>query len=327
MIIGSFMPKASALWHPALGELASRHPGHELILDPAESERRVAELDAILGGRLDHGLFARAERLKAVFVPFTGLNHLPIELLKTRKVRAFNVHGNAESVAERALAMTLAFYGRLVEFHNDLRVEQWHGFWVGKGAEDEWSSIFRRKAAIFGTGAIGIALARLLKAFDCEVVGYRRRSEAALPANFDRIETDFRRAVEGAELLFVALPLTPKTRGLFSKEVLLAAKGKFLVNVGRGDIVDEEGLWLSLSRGILKGAAVDTWYSYPQGGSTRGSPSRFPVHTLPNVILSPHVGGSTAEANVIAARQTLENMAEWLSTGNCAREGNLEEMY
>lgn len=327
MKIGSFMPPHSSLWKGRLETLRTRFPNHDFYLGPDAAGRELAHLDAILGGRLDASVFEGAGALKAVFVPFTGLNHLPTSLLIERGVRVFNVHGNAESVAERALAMTLAFYGRIVEFHNDLRERTWHGFWVGRGAEDEWSSIFRKKCAILGTGAIGVVLARLLKAFDCEVVGYRRRSEDPLPPYFDRIETDLKTLVAGAEIIYIALPLTAKTEGLFSKDLLLSMRDKFLVNVGRGAIVDEEGLYRALKEGVLKGAAIDTWYTYPQGGATIGAPSRFPIHELPNVILSPHVGGSTAEANVIAAEQTVENIEEWLTKGSCAREGNLKEMY
>jgi phosphoglycerate dehydrogenase-like enzyme len=223
--------------------------------------------------------------------------------------------------------MTLAFYGRLVEYHNALRATQWHGFWVGRGAEDEWHSLFGRSCAIFGTGAIGVALARMLKAFDCSVVGYRRRADALLPPYFDRIETDLAKAVQEAELLFIALPLTPATEGLFTKELLLSAQGKFLVNVGRGPIVDEEGLYLALKNGILKGAAIDTWYTYPQGGATTGAPSRFPIHELPNVILSPHVAGSTRDAVELRVGETVQNITEWLTTGRCSRAADLREMY
>jgi phosphoglycerate dehydrogenase-like enzyme len=321
------MPTSSSLWAGRLAALAGRFPRQDFFLGPQASQAALPGLDALLGARLDSSVFEAAASLKAVFVPLTGLNHLPTSLLLDRKVRVFNVHGNAESVAERALGMALAFYGRIVDYHIDLRRGQWHGLWVGKGAEDEWSSIFRRKCAIFGTGAIGIALARMLKAFDCEVIGYRRRTDRPLPPHFDRIETEFRAAVDAAELLFVALPLTPETTGIFSKDILLGAKGKFIVNVGRGAIVDEEGLYLALRDGILKGAGIDTWYSYPQGGATVGAPSRFPIHELPNVILSPHVAGSTAEANAIAADQTVENIAEWLETGNCSREASLRAMY
>jgi phosphoglycerate dehydrogenase-like enzyme len=327
MRIASMMPSGSALWAERLASLQVRYPRHEILSDPAAVAASPDRLDAILASRVEPSFLEAASSLKALFLPITGLNHLPLEALAARGIKVYNVHGNAESVAQCALAMTLAFYGRTIEYHEDLRQAKWHGFWVGKGAEDEWSSIFRRKCAIFGTGAIGQALAKLLKAFDCEVVGYRNRPGEPKPPFFDRIEPDFRRAVEGAELLFVALPLSPATAGLFSKEILAEARGKFLVNVGRGAVVDEEGLYLALRDGVLKGAAIDTWYAYPRAGSLYGAPSRFPIHELPNVILSPHVGGSTREANAIAADQAMENMAMWLETGRCSREVDLGRMY
>ena len=326
MIIGSFMPLGTS-WTADLESLAAAFPGHEIILDPAAARAALPRLDALLASRLEADAYEAASSLKAAFVPFTGLNHLPADLLLERGVRVFNVHGNAESVAQCAIAMTLAFYGRSVEYHNDLREKKWHGFWVGKGSEDEWSSIYRRPCAVFGTGAIGSAIARVLKAFDCPVVGYRRHPQLALPPFFDRVESDLARAVEDAELLFVALPLTPATTGLFSRELLHSARGKFLVNVGRGPVVDEEGLYLALRDGILKGAAIDTWYSYPPDGETQGAPSRFPIHELPNVVLSPHMGGSTREASILAREQTLGNISAWLSGLRCANEVDLRELY
>ncbi len=284
-------------------------------------------MDAILGLRLDRADYEGARSLKAVFVPFTGLNHLPTELFLERGVRVFNVHGNAASVAQCAVAMTLAFYGRVIEYHNDLRKTKWHGFWVGKGADDEWSSISGRTCAVFGVGAIGSAIARTLKSFDCPVIGYRRRRELPVPPYFDRMEADLLAAVDEAELLFIALPLTPATTGLFSKEILASARGKFLVNVGRGPVVDEEGLYLALRDGILKGAGIDTWYVYPQGGADRGAPSRYPIHELSNVVLSPHVAGSTREAGELAQAETIDNIAKWLAGERCANEVDLRELY
>jgi phosphoglycerate dehydrogenase-like enzyme len=320
------MPASSA-WAPRLAALASRFPGHEIIADPDRAREALPRLDAILASKLETEAFAAAASLKALFVPIVGVNHLPTALLLERGVRVFNAHGNAQSVAQCALAMTLAFYGRTIEYHNDLRRGLWHGFWVGKGSEDEWSSIWGKSCAIFGTGAIGQALARLLKAFDCPVVGYRRRADLAAPPGFDRVETDLAAAVASSELLFIALPQTPATAGLFSKEVLMSASGKFLVNVGRGAVVDEEGLYLALKDGILKGAAIDTWYQYPQGGATEGAPSRFPIHELPNVILSPHVGGSTREAMPISMDATCANISRFLRGEGCENEVDLRELY
>jgi phosphoglycerate dehydrogenase-like enzyme len=323
MRIGSFLP-LNSVWKTSLRALQERFPEHEFLVEPQVA---VASLDAIIAGRLDRSVFEAATALRALFVPITGLNHLPAELLLERGVQVFNVHGNAPGVAQRALAMTLAFYGRVVEYHNDLRALKWHGFWVGRGSEDEWRSLSGRPCAIFGTGAIGCALARLLKAFDCPVTGYRRNANAPVPPLFDRIETDLAKAVADAELLFIALPMTPSTLGLFTKDLLLSAQGKFLVNVGRGAIVDEEGLYLALKQGVLQGAAIDTWYTYPQGGATTGAPSRFPIHELPNVILSPHVAGSTTDGIQQGVDETIENLTEWLTTGRCRRRVDLREMY
>jgi len=326
MTVGSFMPASSA-WAPRLAALAEEHPGHEIIADPSLARGELPRLDLILSSHIDAEKLESASALKAFFVPLAGVDHLPTGLLAERGIRVFNAHGNARSVAQCALSMTLAFYGRIIEYHNDLREKKWHGFWVGKGAEDQWSELWGRSCAVFGTGAIGQALARLLKAFDCPVCGYRRRSESAAPPGFDRVEADFRAAVDSSELLFVALPLTGATRGLFSKDVLLSAKGKFLVNVGRGALVDEEGLYLALKGGVLKGAAIDTWYAYPQGGASEGAPSRFPIHELDNVILSPHVGGSTREAAPAVMDAVCENIGRFLRGEECENEVDLRELY
>ena len=145
------MPLGSA-WPARLGELAAAFPAHEIIADPASSRAAVSRLDAILALRLESRVYEEAASLKAVFVPFTGLNHLPADLLLERGARAFNVHGNAESVAQCALAMTLAFYGRTVEFHNDLRKSKWHGFWVEKAPRTSGTPSTEGHARYSGSG-------------------------------------------------------------------------------------------------------------------------------------------------------------------------------
>jgi phosphoglycerate dehydrogenase-like enzyme len=106
----------------------------------------------------------------------------------------------------------------------------------------------------------------------------------------------------------------------------MSARGKFLVNVGRGAVVDEEGLYLALRDGVLKGAAIDTRYAYPRDGATEGAPSRFPIHELPNVILSPHVVGSTREAMPISMDGTCRNIARFLRGEECENEVDLREL-
>ncbi len=326
MKIGFYLPPGKA-WREGIQQLAAKLPDVQFVADPERCLSEMAGLDAVVANPMPREYLEAAVKLRAVFVPFVGVNHLPADLLLERKVDVFNCHGNSESVAQLALALTLAFYGRVIEFHNDLARGKWHGFWVGKGHEDFWHSIHRKPCAVLGTGAIGKSLARLLKAFDCPVTGYRRRISNGTPPNFDRVTDDLAEAVREAEIVFVALPLTSETEGLVSRELLASMKGKFLVNVGRGAIVDEEGLYRALADGVLVGAAIDTWYVYPPKGETEGSPSRFPIHELPNVILSPHVAGSTWESAERNVSQTLENVEEWVRTGTCGTKVDLRANY
>ncbi|MCX7775699.1 MAG: 2-hydroxyacid dehydrogenase [Rectinemataceae bacterium] len=325
MIIGSFMPLHS-IWSEVIRNLREEFPEHTWLEGLTPDASAIPELDAVLAGRVPHDVLLRATRLKVVFQPFTGINHLPAAQLLERGVRVCNVHSNAFDVAERALAMMLAFYGRVIEYHNDLRQEIWHGFWVNRGAEDNWDSIYGKTVTILGTGAIGRELARLLKAFSCTVHGWRKNPSAPVPEGFDSVIPDLQHAIDAAEIIVVALPATQETEGLLSADILRSMQGKFLVNVGRGSIVDERGLYEALRDGVLKGAGIDTWYVYPPSG-VKGAPSRYPIHTLPNVILSPHVGGSTNQATRKAVADTVANIRSYLSTGKGVWEADLSAMY
>jgi phosphoglycerate dehydrogenase-like enzyme len=321
------MPSSSRLWAGRIEALALRFPDHRFLVGEEAAKPSIGQLEALVASRILPSLIESATSLKALFLPFTGIDQLPIEILAQRGVRVYNVHANAESVAQIALAMILAHFGRLIEYHEDLRDEKWHGFWVGGGSADEWSTIHRKRCTILGAGAIGSALARLLKAFECEVVGWRLHADAPPPPGFDRIEPTLEAALSGAEIVVTALPLTPSTRGILSRELLLSMRGVFLVNIGRGLLVDEEGLYEALRSGALAGAGIDVWYAYPKAGSKQGRPSRFPIHRLPNVVLSPHVGGTTSQAAKAAVDLTLAKLETWISTGTADGEADLTAKY
>jgi phosphoglycerate dehydrogenase-like enzyme len=96
--------------------------------------------------------------------------------------------------------------------------------------------------------------------------------------------------------------------------------------VGRGEVIDEEGLFNSLKNGILKGAALDVWFSYPDFGDER-YPSKYPFHELGNVLFSPHVGGSIEKASKINLEQTVENLRAYIKTGNPVFEVDISKKY
>ncbi len=314
-------------WEKLLTPVFQRFPEADFVFGMAPCVEQIASLDVLVALPMEHDVIKRAGSLKVIFIPFVGINHLPIDTLMEKGIRVINSHGNARSVAERALAMTLAFYGKIIEFHNDLAQERWHGFWVKKGLEDTWESIVGKPCTVLGTGAIGKEIARLMKAFDCRVVGYKKRPRQEAIEHFDEIRHDLTEALAPAEIVFVALPLTNETAGLLNRDVLGQMKGKFIVNVGRGDIIEEKALFDRLADGTLKGAAIDAWYTYPESGKTAGSPSRHPIHRLANTVLSPHVAGFTAHAAAANIAETIKNLDDYLAGRDPANEVDLSLMY
>lgn len=315
------------IWLESIEHLGKEFPDVEFIIERKDLDREMSHARALVAGSLSREQLQSCRDLEIIFVPHVGVNTLPAGEIGSRNIRVSNVHGNSRYVAERAMAMTLCFYGRVIECHEDLKNSRWHGFWVGKGVHDSWNSIQGRTCAVIGVGQIGKYLARYLKAFDCRVIGVRRRPDRDVPEGFDEISRDLDETVNKAELIFIALPLTERTRGLFSAEMLSHMRGKFVVNIGRGEIVDEEGLYRALKEGVLLGAAIDVWYNYPKGGEDIADPSRYPIHELPNVILSPHLAGFTPEAARLNIEQTIENVRSFLRTGNPVFEVDLKQMY
>jgi phosphoglycerate dehydrogenase-like enzyme len=320
-----FYTGLNRLWIERIEGLRREFSHVDFVTDKKRLEREIEEAHVLVGGHIPLGLIQRSRDLIMIFVPFAGVDALPLDHLRARGIRISNSHGNAPFVAERAVAM--AFYGRIIDYHNDLRHSRWHGFFAKRGIRDSWDSIRTRACAVLGTGEIGRYIAKYLKGFDCTVIGLKRHPEGKRIEHFDEITLNLDEALEKAELIFICLPLTKGTRGMFGADLLTRMEGKFLVNVGRGEIVDEEDLYESLKKGILKGAAIDVWYTYPENGRDERNPSGYPLHELPNVVLSPHIAGFTPRAAELNIAQTVENIRSYLHTGSPIFEVDLAMMY
>ncbi len=322
-----FYQKFNSIWKKELLDLEKAFPDSVFVVDNRTESKDIPDTDIIVGGVIPVSVLKRAEKLKLVIVPFVGTDHLPLSLFRDRGIRVANSHGNAESVAERALGMILALYGKIISYHEDLKNGQWHGFWVGKGLSDTWESINGKTCSIIGAGEIGTVLARMLKAFNISVTGFKKQIISAAPPNFDRMVYDFEEAVQQSEIIVNILPLTASTVKIFSRDILNRMEGKVLINVGRGGTIDEKAMYDALKKGILKGAALDTWFSYPQDGETTGFPSKFPIHELDNIVLSPHIAGFTRQAAGKNIRQAFENLKSFLQTGNPINEVDVSSGY
>jgi len=324
-----FKTPLSTKWIEAMETIRKEFSEVTLAADDAEGRMNLKNADAWVAGQpsLSMDDLQAAKKLKIIFAPYAGVNTLPVAEIQKRRIRIANVHVNAPFVAERAIALALAFYGKIINYHNDLKHFQWHGYWAGSGIKDTWNSIRGRNCAVIGAGEIGKAIARHLKAFGCPVIGFKKHAQNGSMESFDAVTTDLWEAVGKSELIFVCLPLTRETRGIIGESILKKMSGKFVVNVGRGDLIEEKAFFESLKEGVLKGAAIDAWYAYPQPGNPKMSPSRYPFHELPNVVLSPHVAGFTPEAAALNIEATVENIRAYLKTGHPRTEVDLDAMY
>ena len=322
-----FCNKLNRFWLENIERLRRDFNDVDFVTDKERIDKEIENTDALVAGEITDDVIRRAKSLKIIFVPYAGVDALPLGLIREQGIRISNVHGNARYVAERCMAMALAFYGKIIDYHNDLKDLQWHGYWAKGSVGDTWDSIQGKSCAVIGTGKIGQYLAKYLKVFDCRVIGFKKRPVTEKLENFDMITLDLNEALENSELVFVTLPLTEETRGMFSAGILSQMHGKFLVNAGRGEVVDEAGLYRSLKKGVLKGAAIDTWYAYPDKGKTTANPSKQPMLELPNVILSPHVAGFAPQAAIRNIKQTIKNIKSYIQTGKAMSEVDPDLMY
>lgn len=324
----AFHMKLNTAWKEEVERLRAEFTDVEFVesREGTDGGDAVADADVIVGGKLTRDVLENAASLRLIIVPFAGISHLPLDIIVERNIRVANCHGNAQYVAERTVGMILAFYGKIIEYHNDLRENRWHGFWVGQGLDDTWESLDGKTAAILGAGHIGHYLARFLHAFDVRVVGFKRRQVDSLPEHYDAMYYDLDEAIEAAEIIIIALPATSATNGLFDARRLAGMQGKLLVNIGRGSIVEEKALYDALEAGTLRGACIDTWYRYPDGG-THGAPSAYPVQDLSNVVLSPHAAGFTWQSVRNNRDEAVENLVRYLKGGGVLNETTPNSAY
>jgi phosphoglycerate dehydrogenase-like enzyme len=324
-----FTNRLTDVWFKKIESLRKEFPNVEfLTFREVEHPRTLLkEADAVVGGHFSSEEIESAQNLKIIFVPWTGVNMLPWDTIRKKGIIVTNTHSNSRTVAERAVVLSLALTGRIVEFHNDLQKGVWHGFPVGLPNDDYWTSIYGKTCAIIGLGNIGKHIAKMIKAFECHVVALKKHSTDELPDYVDELSLDLETVISKSDIVFVSLPLTPETKGMFNEQIFSKMKGKYIVNVSRGEIVEEKALYEALKNGTLAGAAIDTWYQYPAGAPHVTLPSSYPIHTFKNVVLSPHMAGVTRENMVTMANDTIATIRAYLKNGEIKNKVDPNLMY
>lgn len=260
---------------------------HEVVSSaPAVAIRNRTHVDA--------GLLAAAPQLRVVLRAGVGLDNIDVPTADAHGVVVIAPRAaNALSVAEHTLALALALARDVVGHDAAVRGGRWDRYPGRELSGGVWG--------LLGAGATGRAVARLVRGLGMRVVAYDPYLDADR-AREAGIETgELTDVIEEADVLSVHLPANDATRGIVGSDLLARMRpGALLVNVGRGEVVDEEALAVALHSGHLGGAALDVRAQEPPGPG--------PLDDAPRLVLTPHVAGITHQSQHRIAQVLVDNL-------------------
>ena len=273
-------------------------------IDEAEFARAIAAAGArhVVVGHYRYGSHLYQALPRGGVIARFGVGHEGVDKVKATQAGLLctNTPGVLDqSVAEHAMALVLAAARHVVRNASDMR----HGTWdLGPNGTE----LRGKTLAIIGAGRIGRATARIAsRAFGMRVVGFRRAPGAETDPDFPVVTNDFESAVRGAHFISLHINATAEnSKFIDARRLAMLSPHAWLINTARGAIVDEDALYDALVERRLAGAALDVFVREPY---VPAEPSRD-FRTLPNVILTPHVGSHTVEANRRMAERALENV-------------------
>jgi phosphoglycerate dehydrogenase-like enzyme len=255
-----------------------------------KSIETLCNANIIISTRLSEAELDCCPNLEVVFTPKTGIDKLPIDVLKKRNIKLVNSHINSRIIAERTLTLLLSLMGRVIEYDAALR----QGIWKNTRESFFWESLFHKRIGIVGLGKIGLEFIKLISPFDCSISAINNSSTHDGVTFFNNIHD----LAENNDIIILFLPLTEKTKGIINSSILNQMQKKYLINIGRAETVDEESLFYSLNNRLLKGAAFDVWYSYPDKELINRicKPSNCQFEKFSNIVMSAHCATHTIDA-------------------------------
>ena len=239
----------------------------------------LADYDIFIGKKLSKSKLIEANKLRYIFAYKTGADDFPLEELEKRNITLINSHADSRIIAEYAFGMSISLVNRINEFDLNLR----QGIWYDND-NMYWKSIFNMRVGLLGYGHIGKDIHKILLQNNIKTSTINRGHQYA---NIDLVNS-LDELIECCDIIICSLPKTKDTNNLFNEERLNCMKDKFIVNVGRSNVIDQKALYHALEEKRIGGAAIDTWEEKPKNKRTKLMPSELSFHNLNNIILSPH---------------------------------------
>jgi len=273
----------------------------EIGLKPPELLERVKDYEVLVvrsATKVTKEVIEAGRRLKIIGRAGAGLDNVDAEVAKARGIKILNTpEAPAEAVAELVIGFMLSWARHLPQADSSMKQGKW------LKSELMGTELRGKTLGIIGTGKIGQRVGVLASAFGMKILAQDcvRYSEFVLKTGCEYADLDT--VLKESDYLTIHVPLTPDTRHMISKRELSKMKPTaVLINTSRGEVVDESALVEALSSGRIAGACLDVYAREP--------PVDSPLLKLPNVILTPHIGASTQEAQRQAAILISEKIKE-----------------
>ena len=278
-------------------------------LSASELASIIGDYDALVVRsqvQADAALIAAGTRLVVIGRAGVGVDNVDLEAATQAGITVVNAPtGNTIAAAEHTLALLYAVARRIAPADASVRRGEW------KRAQFTGLELRGRTLGIVGLGKIGLAIALRARAMEMTVIGVDPFVTAEQAANHGVELVDFDTMLERADVVTVHVPLTRATRGLIGKDTIARMKpGAIVLNVARGGVLDESAVADALKSGHLGGAGVDVFETEPMVGS--------PLLDAPNTVLTPHLGASTAEAQILVSEEVADQILDVLD-GRSAR--------
>jgi D-3-phosphoglycerate dehydrogenase len=305
---------------PATLAVFSAEPGWEVVTHDQLPDGLAAALrdaDAIVvrsAVQVDDALMEHAPKLRVIGRAGVGVDNVDAEAATRRGIVVMNTPGaNAVAVAELTVGLMLALARKLPAANSSMHAGKWDKKSL-QGAELKGKTL-----GILGLGRIGIEVAKRARGFGLEIIGSDPFVSAAVARENGIRLVSLDELIAGSDYLTLHVGLTPQTAGVINARSLAAMKkGVRIINCARGELVEDAALVEALKSGQIGGAALDVFIVEP--------PKDSPYFGLDNVILTPHIAGSTAEAQEAVGMQIARQIRDYLKLGVVQNAVNLPSL-
>ena len=283
--------------HVTFTESVSVPQGEELVALLRGHDRAIVGLE-----RVDERLLSELPELRVISKYGVGLDGLDVAAIARRGIRLGWTGGvNKRSVAELTVAFAIALLHRVPECDVALRRGQWHKL-VGR-------QLTGKTVGIIGCGAVGQDLVRLLGPFECRILAHDIRDYPEFYAAHRVTPVGLDELLAAADIVTLHVPLDASTKNMIAAaQIAKMRAGTFVINAARGGLIDEDALAAALERGHLAGAACDVFQMEPDANPR--------LLALPTFLGTPHIGGSTEEAQLAMGRAAIEGLESARVPGN-----------